>query len=261
MPDLTHPFFWNGTEFVPSAGIPVTDRGFRYGMALFESLAIRGGRVEFLQEHLDRIGAACVRCGWPVEPRIFARAGEWLQQHPGSVFARIYVTAGDGGPTAPVDSPRVFVFAEPRSAPTLKPCRVTVAPEPFSEVLPGLKTANYWGRLSCLNRAQSLGFDEALLCSASGELISACMANCFVVLDGKLVTPPASSGARPGVVRDWVIRQHGASEQTLTRDDMTRVTECFLTSSWLGVTPAAALDTRPLGTDVGNKLLARFRQH
>ena len=228
-------------------------------MALFESLAIRGGRVEFLPEHLDRIGAACVRCGWPVEPRVLERAGEWLQQNPGPAFARIYVTAGDGDPLAPVDSPRVFVFTEPRSIPALKTCRLTVAPEPFSEVFAGLKTANYWGRLSCLSRARSLEFDEALLCSPSGELISACMANCFVVMDSKLVTPPASCGARPGVVRDWVIRQHGASEQTITRDDMARVTECFLTSSWLGVTPAAALDARPLGTDLGEKLQAKFR--
>ena len=250
--------FWNGTAFVPCAGIPVADRGFRYGMALFESLAVRTGRVEFLEAHLARLESACRQCAWPLDPAVLVRAGEHLRAMQGPAFARIYVTAGEGNPLDPVTAPQVVLLAQPRSAPSPEPCRVSVHAEPFLPLLGGLKTANYWANLAALQAAQAAGCDEALLFNPRGELVSACMANVFVELEGQLVTPPIASGARAGVVREWVMGRRAVVERSLSCADLAGITECFLTSSWAGVKPVAGMDGRLLSTDFAEALRAEF---
>ena len=249
---------WNGTTFVPCGGIPVADRGFRYGMALFESLAVRDGRVEFLDAHLARLETACRQCGWSLDPAVLVCAGEQLRQMDGPAFARIYVTAGEGSPTDLVTAPQVLLCAEPRSAPSPEPCRVAVHPEPFLPLLGGLKTANYWANVAALQAARALGCEEALLFNPRGELISACMANVFVELEGQLVTPPVACGARAGVVREWVMGRRAVRERPLTRADISRVSGCFLTSSWAGVRPVSALEGRPLETAWAGALRAEL---
>ena len=255
---ISQPLIWNGSEFVPCDGIPVSDRGFRYGMALFESLAVRGGKAEFFDAHIARLEAACRRCGWPVDPVALSRAVQWLEAMPGPVFARIYVTAGEGGPAAPVTAPRVVLFAEPRSATSIQPLRLRIHPDPFLPLLGGLKTANYWANAEALRAARAAGFDEALLFNPQGVLISACMANVFVELDGQWVTPPMSSGARAGVVREWVMQRCDVRERLLAPSDLEKSAACFLTSCWAGVTPVAALEGRELDTRFAETLRAGF---
>ena len=46
---------WNGTRFAPCATVPIEDRGFRYGMSVFETVAVMGGKPRFLAEHLDSL--------------------------------------------------------------------------------------------------------------------------------------------------------------------------------------------------------------
>jgi 4-amino-4-deoxychorismate lyase len=261
MNDSGHAWIWNGNRFVPSTGVPVADRGFRFGMSIFESLAIRSGQVEFLEAHLERLEAACRQCEWNVEKKALLHAAEWLEKIPSPSFARIYVTAGDGGPNDPVKAPRVFIFAEPREIQLPSAYRVIVYPTPVVPLFAGLKTGNYWSNLAALNWAKSDGFDEALIFNQDGALISASQANVFAVLDGNLVTPHLSSGARKGVVRDWVIQHYPVGkvmQRTLRWSDLDKVTECFLTSSWMGVVPVESLDTRPLSTKLSEALRANF---
>ena len=249
---------WNGTAFVPCGGLPVSDRGFRYGMALFESLAVRDGRVEFLKAHLTRLETACRQCGWPVDASILARAGEQLSQLADPAFARIYVTAGEGALTAPVTAPQVILFAEARPAPTAEPIRVGIHPEPFVPLLGGLKTANYWANIAALQSARAAGCDEALLFNPRGELVSACMANVFVECEGQWITPPLASGARAGVTREWVMGRRNVLERVICREDLNNASACFLTSCWSGITPVATLDGHPLSTGFAEALRAEF---
>ena len=256
------PRYWNSASFVPCNGIPVSDRGFRYGMALFESLAVRNGRVEFFAEHMARLENACSQLGWPVDRVALACASEQLvRMHAATgvpLFARIYVTAGEGGPLDPVTATQVILFAEQRSAPSPEPCRASIHSEPFLPLLGGLKTANYWANIAALQAAHAAGCDEALLFNPRGELISACMANVFLELEGQLVTPPVTSGARAGVVREWVMGRRAVVECSLTRADLANITGYFLTSSWAGIKPVVNLDGRPLGTALAEALSAEF---
>jgi 4-amino-4-deoxychorismate lyase len=91
------------------------------------------------------------------------------------------------------------------------------------------------------------------------ELVSACCANVFVVHDDRIATPPRSSGARAGVIREWVIARRKVEERRLRREDVVNADEIFLTNSWLGVMPVATVEGRPLGhRSIGPKLAAEL---
>ncbi|MEQ1861690.1 MAG: aminotransferase class IV [Chthoniobacteraceae bacterium] len=236
---------WTGAAFEPAESVPLTDRGFRYGMSVFESIRIAGGEPEFWEGHAARLLAACGDRELLLDEAALPAARGILSGTDG--FARLYVTAGDGPLTGPATHPRIFVFIEERLPTTDESYEVTLSEETYRAPFGGLKTANYWFNADVLSRARHRGFDEALLFNDRAELVSACCANVFVLRDDRLATPPRSSGARTGVIREWVIRRRKVEERRLRREDVVNADEIFLTNSWLGVMPVATVEGRPLG--------------
>jgi branched-subunit amino acid aminotransferase/4-amino-4-deoxychorismate lyase len=128
-------------------------------------------------------------------------------------------------------------------------------------VFAGVKTGNYWSNLRAFREGVAARCNETLLFTPEGHLISACMANVFVVTGGRVLTPALSTGARSGVVREWVMRRIEVEEALITRADLVEAEELFLTSSWLGIMPAASVDGRAPGErKLGAGLLADYRK-
>jgi branched-subunit amino acid aminotransferase/4-amino-4-deoxychorismate lyase len=255
---------WNGKKFVEAKSVPLTDRGFRYGMSLFESMRVTNGQAEFFEKHAMRLLSACAELDFTVSESAVRQAEGLLGGAGIDGFARIYVTAGDGGPASPASNARIFVFIEERPAETEESFEVTISDESYRPVFGGLKTANYWFNTAALTQARSRGFDEALLFNDFAELVSACCANVFVVREDRIATPPRSSGVRQGVIREWVIARRKVEERRLRREDVVNADEIFLTNSWLGVMPVATVEGRPLGhRSIGPKLAAELenRRH
>ena len=251
---------WTGTAFAPCASLPLTDRGFRYGMALFESLPVARGVGEFFEPHLARLIQACGEREFTVDDTALRAVAPLFHDAACEGFARIYVTAGDGAPTAPAGQPRVFVFVENRAAPDPDNAwELTLHDETYHAPFGGLKTANYWFNADALARARRREFDEALLFNDRAELVSACCANVFVLHGDRLSTPARATGARAGVVREWVMARRAVEERRLRREDVTTAEEIFVTNSWCGVQPVATLEGRPLARRiVGPTLAAEF---
>jgi branched-subunit amino acid aminotransferase/4-amino-4-deoxychorismate lyase len=244
-------WLWTGEGFEPCAGVPVSDRGFRHGMALFETVCIRAGTPVFLPEHLAKLKRACEARAFPMDDAALAQI-ERLLDHAGIVHgaARVYVTAGDGAVTSPASECRILVFCEAREPVQARVYHrgydLGIESQPHQPLFGGLKTANYWANLDAFQRGVARQKNETLLLNLRGELISACMANVFIVKSGKMLTPASACGARCGVVRDWVMRHHDVGEAALTRDDVLTADEVFLTSSWIGVMPVASVEDRQL---------------
>jgi len=242
-------WLWTGSEFQPANSIPVTDRGFRYGMSVFESFPVRNGVGVFLDNHLTRLRHACAATGLSAPPHALA-ACEPLLKHAHDGFARIYVTAGDGPVTGAFTQCRVLVLVESRTPPSSATYHrgydLALHPGNHVPLFPGLKTGNYWQNLRTFREGIATQCNETLLFTPEGLLISACMANAFVVKNGQVKTPALSTGARPGVIREWAMSQIEATESLLTRAEVESADEIFLTSSWLGIMPAASLQSRPL---------------
>lgn len=224
------------------------DRGFRYGMSVFETIAISSGRSILADEHLQRLALATQSVGWGriVVPRLPLDLAEG-----GSTgVVRIYVTAGPGHPGDPFSGSVYALFEECDAGTEFSPVRIASSSAPYLPAAGGWKTGNYWQNVSAQLSAKSGGVDDVLLFNPSGALVCASMANVFLETGGIWKTPPVESGARDGVMRDWVIK-HSRVEQTLLGpDDVAGCTGCFLTNSRIGLRAVSEIDGRPLQTEV-----------
>jgi len=255
---------WTGSRFDPADGVPLTDRGFRYGMSVFESFPVWNGAGIFLRDHLQRLMVACEATGFPVPKAALDACAELFKQSDDG-FARIYVTAGDGPVTGDTNDCRLFVLVEKRDA---TPARVyhrgyDLAMHAAAHVplFAGLKTGNYWSNLQAFREGVTAHCNETLLFTPAGHLISASMANVFVVIGGCLLTPDLATGARPGVLREWVMRHVASKEALITRADLAGAGEIFITSSWLGIMPCASVEGRALlEKNTGAFLLDQYRK-
>jgi branched-subunit amino acid aminotransferase/4-amino-4-deoxychorismate lyase len=237
---------WNGRAYEPCASLPIEDRGFRYGMSLFESIRVLQGRPLFLEPHLHRLQQACAQREFQVDPAALAAFGPLLAGEGGDSFARIYVTGGDGGPGDPATDCRVYVLMEERAPSPRTTYRLALSHDLYWPLFGGLKTANYWMNIDALQRARRKGHDEALLFNENAELVSSCMATVFLVQGGMVKTPSLACGARDGVVREWVLKQTGGRECSLFLQDVTRASEIFLANSWIGIVSVGVVETREL---------------
>jgi para-aminobenzoate synthetase / 4-amino-4-deoxychorismate lyase len=71
-----------------------------------------------------------------------------------------------------------------------------------------------------LKAAIALGGKEAVLVRDDGLITEGSFTNVFVERDGLLLTPPASLGLLPGILREYLIEKGQAREAELTLDDL-----------------------------------------
>lgn len=236
-------------------GVPLDDRGFRYGQHLFESMAVRHGAVLLAQEHLKSLKAAATRKGIPCSRALLNALDSFL----GSVkladgMIRIYLTAGPGAPASPVTRPSCYLTWEavlfPSQAEIAKGYRlVTLERFPVQGGW-GEKSGNYEAHLAALESARAKGGDEGVVLDEKGRVISCAMGNLLAWLpsrSGPLLCAPCSCpGARSGAVVGWVRRRMGVEERELRPADLRRAVALAVTNSRLGVMPVASLDGRQL---------------
>ncbi len=253
-------YLLEGDTWRAGAELPITDRAFRYGMSVFETIAVIDRRPLFLDEHLDRLaaGAAAAELFPPDSWRGFVAA--LFSENPITTgVVRIYLTGGDfdGGPSRLVALAETMEIPAAAGIATLTATVVEMVPGD----LPVVKTGNYWPHLRVQRSAAGRGFDDAIRATSAGRLIGGSMANLFLVRNGGLATPRPAPGVRDGVVRGWILARFGASEMTLTVDDLLAADECFFTNSRIGIQSVSSVDTRPCGPpNVAGRIWCAYRE-
>ena len=241
---------WCNGQWLTSLEFPSspTDRGALHGLGLFETLLALDGAPVFADRHLARLQQACARLGWPLSlPDFYETAVELLARNgltSGRAKIRLSLTAGSGKlhDLTPGDDRLVWLTALPAAEPPVS-LTACLSPWPRNECSPlaGLKCASYAENLIALDHARRLGFDEAIFMNTVGHLCEAATANLFVVIDGKLFTPPLAAGCLPGITREVVSElatelEIPCEERNLTPAELPLSEEIFLTSSLSGVT-------------------------
>lgn len=255
-------WLWSGRQFEHAEGLPFSDRGVRYGMALFETVRIRAGRPDFWNAHLRRLTAATEICGFDLPKDALRAAANLFPLDEREGVARVYVTAGDGAPADAADQPRVAVLFEERKRQLAEGYFVLQHPEPHLPPFGGLKTANYWMNAESLRRAQAAGANEALLFNPAHTLIGASMGNVFLKTAAGWLTPSLGCGARNGVVREWVLARLRAKQQSISKAEVEACEALFITNSWLGIMPVHRISEHALPSKCGDtqKLRAEWEQ-
>jgi branched-chain amino acid aminotransferase len=102
--------------------------------------------------------------------------------------------------------------------------------------LAGVKSISWLPNVWAFAEAQKEGFDEVVLLNERGEVAECTAANIFTVKNGKVFTPPLSSGCLEGVTRGILFEiapEAGFSlvEQTFRPEDLYSADEVFITST------------------------------
>ncbi len=97
------------------------------------------------------------------------------------------------------------------------------------------------------------GFDEAILLTQDGHVSEGSGENIFLVIDGKLVTPPTYDNILKGITRQTVItlaqNELGIEtiERPVDRSELYTAEECFFTGTAVHITPISEIDHRKIG--------------
>ena len=260
---------WDDTAWRPATGVPLSDRAFRHGMSAFATIRLHHGHPVFLDAHLEKLRATCNALGLRSLPDALAATlrslffSSELERNDGSIDAllRLTVTAGDGPIHAPLDQGRIFLFIDPLLD-TPPPETLVIADTTHTPIFSGLKTGNYWPQIDAHRSARQRGADEIVLVNSARHVISASLANLFAVIDGLLLTPRTSSGARSGVMRDWVLQNADIIISDFHPEQLRDAQEIFLTNSRYGIAPIRTLDSRALPSQAtGTALRQTYLQY
>lgn len=239
------------------ARIPIGDRGFLYGDAIFETIRIYRGVPDLLPRHLERLRRGARVLGFSL-PR---PSGGWLElvreilrrngRDEQDAAVRITVTRGVGGEgLLPPRRARPTVLVSVRDLdPRLPRCRVhgaDVVVVPYAGgpagPLAGVKTTAYAPAVLAKVAARRARAFEAVYADADGILSEGSTSNLFLVRRGRLETPRLEHGGLPGITRARVLeiaRRAGipAIERTLRTGDLLGADEAFLTATTIEVLP------------------------
>ncbi len=256
-------FVWLNDDLLPltQARVSVNDRGFLYGDGLFETLRAEAGRVLFLSEHLERLGASALAFRLPFPENIpweerLARllAANRLSRGPARVKILLSRGVAEGLGLPQECRPTLVIWAHPYTPPTPEEYAagwpVAVFPQGRSIFLGRHKSLNYLFYLAARQYALDQGAKEALILEADG-LVSEGAATSLVYLHQGGYYTPVSASALPGVTLT-VLRRGLAARRLALETRPTAVAQLqeadglWLANSLMGLMPVAAVDGVPI---------------
>ena len=263
--------YLNG-EFVPEsrATIPISDRGFIYGDAVFDTARTFGGKIYRLREHVERLMRSLryVQIDPGLDAEKFCAISEQVVERNAHllgpsddywVFLR--VTRGPNNPDGPGDKaePTVIVTCVPlplaKRANLFRDGIEVVVPStrrtPPESLNPAAKTHNYLNLIVAGLETQKSAPDAwPVLLDTRGFLTEGSGSNIFLVHGGKVRTPKAQyvlAGVSRAVTLD-LCRDLGIEiqEDDLSPYDAATADEAFITSTSLCLCPMGKFNGRPV---------------
>ena len=272
--------FLNG-DYMPmeAARISPMDRGFLFGDGVYEVIPSYGGQTVGLAPHLARMrdGLAAIALPCPIDDEEWRGIVERLIAENDGDNLGVYIQISRGAspkrhhafPTDTTPTRYAFAFEIP-PAPvpdkSLAPRFRVSATRDLRWQRCNIKSTSLLGNVLHYQHGHDRGHEETLLFNDDDELTEAAACNVFIVSDGKIATPPLDHQKLPGITRQLlldILRRHSdrtVEERTITRDEVARADEVWLTSSSKEIAPVVAIDGEAVGNgDVGDVWLQAQR--
>ncbi len=250
-------------ELLPlaDAKVPVLDRGFLFGDAVYEVLRVYAGRPWLEDEHFARLSRSLaeIRIAGVDIDRLRRRTRETITAGPfreATAYLQVTRGAAPRKHAFPADTkPFELIFVQPYTDPYVEHrrhgCGVVSQPD-LRWGRCDIKSTNLLANVLAMQSATEAGSPEAILYRSDGTLTEGTHSTLFGVVAGDLRTAPKTKSVLPGVTRDLVLRLAreaavSLEECHLVRDDLARATELFLTGTTAEVLPVITVDARPVG--------------
>lgn len=231
-----------------------SNRAFRYGDALFESIRLANGHILFLKEHINRLklGMTVLRMNVPAEfnsENFATLITHLLQQNQITRDARVRLTVlrNDGGHYSPETNDISFLIETEAieqngfvlNQKGLWADLYTDMRKPVNK-LSNLKSANALLYVMAGLAKQSMKLDECFIVNDQGNICESISSNVFVVKNGTLYTPPLSEGCVAGVMRQQIMSIAAKNklltfETPVTVNTLMNGDEIFLSNSIRGL--------------------------
>lgn len=205
-----------------------SNRGFRYGDGLFETLKLDQGKILLKELHFQRLLTGLELLKFD-RPKLFSTsklAAEIIQLAEKNQIrelgrVRLSVFRGNGGL---YDDDRglqylIECWPLPESFSRLNENGLEIgiypdAPKQIS-LFSGLKSANFLPYTLASIYAKENKLNDCLLLNQEGHIADSTIANLFVYLEGKFITPGPEQGAVDGVMRKYLVREMRAAGYTV----------------------------------------------
>ncbi len=253
-------------EILPAeeAKVPIWDRGFLFGDAVYEVCRLYRGRPWLESEHLDRLARSLREMRFP--PVNLVRVAQRMRETiaaSGIAEGTIYLQITRGV------APRQHTFPDSATPPTelivVRPYDDSVTAERRQTGVAivsqpdwrwrrcDVKSTNLLANVMACQAAHDAGGFEAVLHEPDGTVTEATHSSLLWVRDGRLEGTPEGPGILPGTTRLAMLRLARSAEipfaeATITLDELRRADEVLLSGTTIEVMPVVTVD----GTTIGD---------
>lgn len=259
---------WLDGELVDreDAKITVFDHGLLYGDGVFEGIRVYNARVFELDAHIKRLyeSAKSIRLDISMSKSALAGAVSQTVEANGIAegYVRLVVTRGEGdlgldpfickSSCIFIIADNIQLYPEELYEKGMKLISATTVRNHPLAIPPQAKTLNYLNNILAKIEALDNDVPEAIMYNHEGYVAEASGDNVLIVRDGVIYTPPAESGALPGITQGIVVKlakQENIQvvEKNLTRFDLYVADEFFLTGTAAEVIGIVEVDKRVIG--------------
>jgi D-alanine transaminase len=253
-----------GGRIVPLKDVTVSvmDRGFLFGDAVYEVMRVYQGRAFLADEHFTRLARSldAIRIHGVDVEALRERMLETIAAGPfQEAIVYIQVTRGVAPrahafpkDTKPFELLYVQEYVDPYGDKRQQGAAVITQPDirwDYCEI----KSTNLLPNVLAYQKAREADCVESLLVLPDGKLTEGTHSSFFAVLDGVVRTAPKSPLILPGCTRDLVIRlardlQLRVLEESISRTDLGKISELFLSGTTTEVFPIIKVDGAPVGS-------------
>ncbi len=254
MPELA---FVNGKIMpIEEAKVPIEDRGYQFGDAVYEVVNSFNGKFFGLEEHLDRLERSLRELSYPPVSRDEVKKGMLeILNRSGMDHASVYLQISRGV------APRNHAYAGlngvqmimtvrevkevPEALRTQGVSAITV--EDIRWARCDIKTVQLLANALAKQKAVDAGAYDAIFVTPRGVVRETTISNLFIVLGGVVLTHPADHHILNGITRTMTIdccRELNLpiEENTFTVKEMFAAEEVFLTGTTIEVLPVVTID-------------------
>lgn len=261
------------------ASLSITNRGFAYGDAVFETIRVINGRIVFWEDHYFRLMASMriMRMEIPqnfspefleAEIQQLVRENDLFERQ-----ARVKFTVyrKEGGLYTPINNESEYII----TAEAL-PEAFYLLNEDFYEVelfKDHYVTAGLLSTLKSNNRAINIlgsiyarenDYNNCLLLNEQKNVVEALNGNLFLVKDNIIKTPPLTDGCLKGITRGKILEiakklpEYKIEETSVSPFELQKADEMFITNVVAGIQPVTKYRKKEYRIEISKTLLGRL---
>lgn len=258
------------------AFIPLSNRGFSYGDAVFETLKVNGNKIVFWEAHYFRLMASMriLRMDIPMHftPEFLQSEITTLVQayaHSSASYRiKLFVYRSSGGLYTPDSNSIEYVITISDLPSDIyhlseEDCEIElfkdflISPSLLSTLKTNNKVVNVVGSIF----AKENNYANCLLLNTNKQVVEALNGNVFLIHGDVVKTPPLSDGCLKGIVRQILTEYIKSSsdftleEASISPFELQKADEIFITNVISGIIPVTKYRKKLYSSKVSKKLL------